>query len=158
RTTPLKVRPNLSVCTRLHDRFDAKDCARVQCAVMREPDPLLSLGLSPKTSPAPAGAPASANAELQFHTAEYAGSDNLPKCGMCRVAMADSYFRVADKQVCKACTAVLRARMAPVTGLDFGKCLLYGAGAALAGAVIYGIVLLAIGQLALVSIMIGIMV
>ncbi len=96
---------------------------------------------------------------LQFQTAEYAASDPGPHCLLCKAAIGDTYYHLNGNVICKICAAQRQAVMEPAGGRVFGKSVLYGLGAALAGSALYGIVMLATGaEFALLSILIGIMV
>src|SRR5438045_8357764 len=97
--------------------------------------------------------------DLQFQTAEYAAADTIPRCVLCKAGIGDTYYHLNGSVICKVCAAQRQAGMEPTGGRVFGKSVLYGLGAALAGTALYGIVLLATGaEFALLSILIGIMV
>src|SRR5258708_11741731 len=97
--------------------------------------------------------------KLQFHTAEYAAADASPRCGLCKAEIGDTYYHLNGSAICKVCAVQRQANPEPPAGRAFGKSVLYGLGAALAGSALYGIVLLATGaEFALLSILIGIMV
>ena len=96
--------------------------------------------------------------KLQFQTAEYAAADASPRCGLCKAEIGDTYYHLNGSAICKVCAVQRQANPEPA-GRAFGKSVLYGLGAALAGSALYGIVLLATGaEFALLSILIGIMV
>ena len=97
--------------------------------------------------------------KLQFQTAEYAAADASPRCGLCKAEIGDTYYHLNGSAICKVCAVQRQANPEPPAGRAFGKSVLYGLGAALAGSALYGIVLLATGaEFALLSILIGIMV
>src|SRR5262249_1047943 len=82
-----------------------------------------------------------------------------PRCGLCRAVIGDQYYHLDGNVICKVCAAQKQAAMEPVRGRAFGKSVLYGLGAAVAGSALYAIVLLATGaEFALLSILVGIMV
>src|SRR5882724_4666958 len=94
---------------------------------------------------------------LQFQTAEYA--DATPRCALCKAEICDSYFHLNGSVICKVCAGQRKCDLEPPSVRVFGKSVLYGLGAAVAGTALYGIVLLATGaEFALLSILIGIMV
>src|SRR5205809_558776 len=97
--------------------------------------------------------------KLQFQTAEYAAADASPRCALCKAEIGDTYHHLNGSAICKVCAGQRQAVLGPASGRVFGKSVLYGLGAALAGSALYGIVLLATGaEFALLSILIGIMV
>ena len=98
--------------------------------------------------------------ELQFQKAEFtpaAASDS--RCKLCGAEIGDVYYHLSGNKICKVCAGQKQAAQEPVRGRVFGKSVLYGLGAAVAGSALYGIVLLATGaEFALLSILVGIMV
>lgn len=81
-------------------------------------------------------------------------------CSFCRHAIADAYFTVNDKPVCRNCKASIEHAVAQSrTRRAFGKAFAFGLGAALAGAAIYYAVLALLNlQIGIVAIAIGYMV
>jgi hypothetical protein len=113
---------------------------------MQEGDPIESPSFSP-----------SADA-LQFQTAEFAPAER-PRCVLCRAEIGDTYYHLDGSVICKVCAGHRQTMQEPLRGRVFGKSVLYGLGAALAGSALYGIVLLSTGaEFALLSILVGIMV
>jgi hypothetical protein len=111
---------------------------------MPQEDPPVSPGLSP-----------SADA-LQFQTAEFAPAE-VPRCVLCRAEIGDTYYHLDGSVVCKVCAGHRQTMQEPLRGRLFGKSVLYGLGAAMAGSALYGIVLLSTGaEFALLSILVGI--
>jgi hypothetical protein len=75
-----------------------------------------------------------ANSTPQFGTAEYAGTD---RCKLCNQLIADSYYRVNSAMACSSCADKAR-RVTPVdTHSAFMRALLFGAGAAVLGLILY---------------------
>jgi hypothetical protein len=97
-------------------------------------------------------------AELQFQKAEFT-ADADSRCALCGAGIGDIYYHLGGSRICKVCAGQKQANLEPVRGRVFGKSVLYGLGAAVAGSALYGIVLLATGaEFALLSILVGIMV
>src|SRR6266404_3883093 len=95
---------------------------------------------------------------LQFETAEFARPE-LTRCVLCRAEIGDTYYHLDGSVICKICAGHRQTMQEPLPGRLFGKSVLYGLGAALAGSALYGIVLLSTGaEFALLSIVVGIMV
>ncbi len=124
---------------------------------MPEEEAFQSLGLSkPATQ---SERPAPAPEDLQFHTAVFEPAGAGPRCALCNAAVTGAYYHLDGNVVCTACAEQTEARREPVRGRLLLKSVLYGAGAALAGSALYGIVLLATdSEFALLSILVGIMV
>jgi hypothetical protein len=125
---------------------------------MHEEEPLQSLGLSQSAKPTEPTVRVAD--DLQFQKAEFtATADADSRCALCRSAIGDVYYHLGGSKICKVCAGQKQATLEPVRGRVFGKSVLYGLGAAVAGSALYGIVLLATGaEFALLSILVGIMV
>jgi hypothetical protein len=96
--------------------------------------------------------------ELQFQRAEFT-ADADSRCALCGAGIGDIYYHLGGSRICKVCAGQKQANLEPMRGRVFGKSVLYGLGAAVAGSALYGIVLLATGaEFALLSILVGIMV
>ena len=75
-------------------------------------------------------------ADLQFETAEYAGG--APTCVVCKSAVRGTHWMTGPNTVCASCHDLLEASLGERTGvaaLALGT--LYGAGAALAGTLVW---------------------
>src|SRR4030088_2758082 len=96
-----------------------------------------SLGLSPSAPPIAD--------DLQFQKAEFTPADADSRCALCRAGIGDIYYHLGGTKICKVCAAQKQATQEPVRGRVFGKSVLYGLGAAVAGSALYGIVMLATG-------------
>jgi hypothetical protein len=96
----------------------------------------------------------SADTGLQFQRAEFPGAGR--SCANCKTGIADVYYLLGAHTLCSMC-APRFAKAATPTGL--GRPILYGAGAALAGAVGFAIISnLLNARLSLVSILVGLLV
>jgi hypothetical protein len=123
---------------------------------MHEEEPLQTLGLSqPAKPPEQTGLVAD---DLQFQKAEFNSAPAF-RCTLCQAGIGDIYYHLGGSRICKVCAAQKQATQEPVGGRVFGKSVLYGLGAAIAGSALYGVVLLATGaEFALLSILVGILV
>ena len=104
---------------------------------------------------------AAAASDLQFDRAEFAQpKSGAVTCSVCKQAVHDSYFHINGLVACGACKERIESSGAGrVTMIGFGKSLLFGLGAAIAGAVIwYAVSELTHVQWGLIGIVIGLMV
>jgi hypothetical protein len=101
-------------------------------------------------TPAPA-------APLQFETAELPDSESARPCGACKQPLRDSYFDVNGTVMCPSCKEQVLAQLQGGSG--FARVLkagLFGVGAAIAGAAVYGAITTASGyNIGLISIAVG---
>lgn len=101
-------------------------------------------------TPAPA-------APLQFETAELPDSESARPCGACKQPLRDSYFDVNGMVMCPSCKEQVLAQLQGGSG--FARVLkagLFGVGAAIAGAAVYGAITMASGyNIGLISIAVG---
>lgn len=133
---------------------------------MPEPEGLISLGLNapPERAPVVAGEPLPAAETLQFRRAEHAleqqpGTTPSYTCAACKRPIVDRYFRSGEVTLCATCPPVIeRALNTPPATPVLVKSILYGFGAALAGSILYAVVIATVGQFALIAILIGYMV
>jgi hypothetical protein len=95
---------------------------------------------------------------LQFERAEYADAAAVTTCAGCQGALADSYFSVGDRILCRGCAERLRSELEN-QGSRFGRAIRAigaGAGAALLGTIVYYAVLALTGyEFALIAIAVG---
>lgn len=77
------------------------------------------------------------NPTPQFSTAEYVRSPGGDHCQFCHQPIAENYYRVNGAIACSACAATSRLELAKDTHAAFTGALLYGAGAAVAGLILY---------------------
>lgn len=128
---------------------------------MTENEPPITLGLN--SSPASGADSASVvrPEELQFDRAVPLSSATAPQtaCAVCRSAIAGQYFQAQGQPVCPSCAKLIEAGQQAPPAISLLPSILYGAGAAFAGFVIYAFVAIAFDlQLALISILVGWMV
>lgn len=87
---------------------------------------------------------------LQFQKAEFA--DSRPKCLFCKNPVEGTYFHVAGQVTCPNCASQVQAGSLRPTSGGVIRGLLFGTGAAIVSSLVYGLVLLAGVELALLSI------
>lgn len=75
----------------------------------------------------------SSSSALQFLTAEYLGIVPCDHCRMCGQLIAEEYFRVGSQMACRNCAMKSGFEEPNRRQANFGRALLYGFGAALAG-------------------------
>ena len=95
---------------------------------------------------------------IQFEKAEYESGNH---CVICQNELQASYFKINNQTTCSSCAdkAVSEHRLIQLRGGRLLPALLYGAGAAIAGAAIYAIIAFTTGfEFGLISILIGWMV
>lgn len=99
--------------------------------------------------------------DLQFDTVEPSTSRAPPAlgCGRCKKAVVETYFEVDGQVTCDACYRALGVGWRRGTPGKLVRALVFGAGAALAGGLVYGVVSAVTGyHLALLSIGVGLFV
>jgi hypothetical protein len=98
--------------------------------------------------------------ELQFERAiplAASGSDAL--CLLCKQPISGDYFHLEGQRVCPNCKALTDAGQQQPSAASLPRAALYGAGAALAGFLIYALVAIVLNmEIALISILVGYMV
>src|SRR5258706_6725710 len=95
---------------------------------------------------------------LQFDRAQFASGNH---CVRCQNALQDSYYRLLQDTVCQPCAEKAKFDWDSQVSQGGGllKSALFGFGAALAGAIVYGVVTMMTGyEFALIAILIGWMV
>ena len=96
-------------------------------------------GIAPVTAPAP-------SADVpQFSTAEYAHIPGTERCRICGNVVAGEYFRVNSQMACGKCAAEAREGQPSDSHAAFLRGLLLGAGAAVAGLILYATVVIVTG-------------
>jgi hypothetical protein len=108
------------------------------------------------TGSTPAG-----SSNLQFDRAEFAQpKSGTVTCSVCKQAVHDSYFHINGLVACAACKEKIQTSGAGrVTMIGFGKSLLFGAGAATAGSVVWYAVTKITGlEIGLIAIAVGFLV
>ncbi len=94
---------------------------------------------------------------MQFDAAEPAAGAAGLTCTRCTAAIQNVYHQAGGQVVCSLCRTRIESQAA--AGGDLGKALLYGAGAAAAGAAIYyGFLVFTKSEWALIAILVGFMV
>src|SRR5262245_30087663 len=92
---------------------------------------------------------------LQFQQAEFEG----PRCSACQAPLTGAYFQIEGHNVCPDCAERCRNDQVRPSHPALMKGLAYGFGAAIAGAILMGVISAVTGfQLALVAIAVGWMV
>ena len=104
--------------------------------------------------------------ELQFHRAEplnrredkgeEAASSQI--CAACKLPLQSEYFKVQNHVICPACAAKIEAGRQAPKPIPWARAVVYGAGAALAGCILYAIVLMMGVQIGIVALLVGYMV
>ena len=95
--------------------------------------------------------------DLQFERADYAAPRTMA-CSACKAAILKEYYAANGQVLCAACAEGMRQYAAgPGLGVTrFGQAVLFGLGAAIAGAAVYaGVMISADSEWALISIAIG---
>ena len=97
--------------------------------------------------------------ELQFGRAEYA-SPAGPQCAACQRPLSSAYYEINTRIICESCFSQTQRTQAQGSGMvPFFNALLFGVGAAIAGAVIYFAVAAMTGyEFGLIAIVVGFMV
>ena len=101
------------------------------------------------------------SSDLQFDRAEFAQpKSGAVTCSVCKQAVHDAYFHINGLVACTACKERIETSGAGrVTMIGFGKSLLFGVGAAIAGAAIWYAVREVTGfEVGLIGIAVGLMV
>lgn len=100
-----------------------------------------------------------ATAALQFDTAEPTAAATDRSCTACRRPIEGEYHMANMQVVCTPCRSALEAGPRGTRSGRLGRALLFGAGAALAGSIVYFAVLAATGyEIGLIAILVGWMV
>jgi len=73
----------------------------------------------------------------QFETAEYAGKPDTERCALCHGLVGETYYRVNGAQSCGACAEKARTSEPADRHSDFARALLFGAGGAIVGLILY---------------------
>ena len=95
----------------------------------------------------------------QFETAEFQPKSGTDTCFACNQPISGTYFRVNTRMACSGCTERLRNSMPKDSHSAFVRALTFGAGAAVAGLVLYAVVGIATGlMIGYVSLAVGWMV
>jgi hypothetical protein len=100
--------------------------------------------------------------DLQFHRAEPINKDeeaSSPQiCAACKLPLQSEYFKVQNHVICPACAAKIEAGRQAPKPIPWARAILFGSGAALAGCILYAIVLMMGVQIGIVALLVGYMV
>ena len=105
--------------------------------------------------------PSPGGTTLQFDTAESIASPQEMVCANCKAEITSVYHKLNQHVVCSRCRQAIEAKYEKGEGTPagrFAKALLFGGAGALAGAVIYGLVLIFAGGWSLVAAVVGFLV
>jgi len=100
-------------------------------------------------------------ADLQFRRAQPIGSTEAeaPKsCAACKQSIAGEYYQVQNHVICPTCAAKIQAGKQAKKPIPWVRLVIYGAGAALAGSILYAIPLAMGFQIGIVALAVGWMV
>jgi hypothetical protein len=95
---------------------------------------------------------------LQFRRAQPIASPASQTCASCKQLIAGQYYQVQNHVICPPCAAKIRAGQQSQQPVSLLRPILYGAGAALAGCLLYAIVLAMGVQIGIVALLVGWMV
>ena len=88
------------------------------------------------------------SAGLQFQKAEYQGVEPAAdRCRTCGKMLDNQYYRVKGEMACDACADRARRALPAESHAAFVRALLFGAGGALAGLILYSTVAIVTGQI-----------
>jgi hypothetical protein len=102
--------------------------------------------------------------DLQFEHAEPLPSATTPalsgkSCVACKQPIANTYYHAQGQVVCPSCAGRIESGQQAAPALSLARAALYGAGAALAGCLLYATITLATGlHIGLIAILVGYMV
>ena len=86
-----------------------------------------------------------AKAVPQFETAEFQSKPGASACSVCNQPISGSYYRVNGRMACSACTERLKSSVPADSHAAFMRALAFGAGAAVAGLILYAVFEIATG-------------
>jgi hypothetical protein len=98
--------------------------------------------------------------ELQFQTAEpLPAAPAGPVCVACKQPIVNTYYHAQGATVCELCAQRIQSGQQAPPKLSLARAVLYGAGAALAGCIIYSLVAILLKlEIGLIAILVGVMV
>jgi hypothetical protein len=99
--------------------------------------------------------------QLQFQRAEVLPAENTagPRCLACKQATGSTYYHAQGQVVCPLCAERIKTGQQAPPAISFARAMLYGAGAALAGCILYAAVAIITGmEIGLIAIVVGVMV
>jgi len=83
--------------------------------------------------------PSISNTPPQFRTAEYTSQPGSDRCKFCHQTIVGSYFRVNRSMACAPCTEQVRLKIPKDNPTAFARGLMYGAGGAILGLILYAV-------------------
>lgn len=86
-----------------------------------------------------------AKATPQFETAEFQTQPGKDTCFVCHQPISGTYYRINARMACSACTERLRSSVPKDNHAAFMRALVFGAGGAIAGLVLYSTVTIVTG-------------
>jgi len=115
------------------------------------------------SSPAPSpGSEGPVPGDLQFEHAEPLPAPGTPsgtQCGACKQPIEKTYFHAQGVTVCEGCAERIQTGQQAPPAISLARAALYGAGAALAGSILYAAVSIITGfEIGLIAILVGFMV
>jgi len=99
--------------------------------------------------------------DLQFQQAEPAEAidPQAPRCVVCKSPIGATYFHASGQVVCPGCADRIQSGQQKPPAISLGRAALYGAGAGLAGCILYAAVAILLHlQIGIIAIVVGIMV
>jgi uncharacterized paraquat-inducible protein A len=126
---------------------------------MAEHEPNAGVGLNP-----PPQGPLPAPTELQFQRAEPVAAENAlqistQRCVACQQLITGPYYHAQGQVVCPTCAERIQSGQQAPPAISLVRGVLYGAGAALGGCILYATVAIVTGlEFGLMAIVVGIMV
>ncbi|HEY1341143.1 MAG TPA: hypothetical protein VGF59_26715 [Bryobacteraceae bacterium] len=113
-------------------------------------------------SPAPAPDDHPISRELQFQTAEPLPSAFAPSgkaCVICKQPIVRQYYHAQGAVVCELCAQRIQSGQQAPPAVSLARAALYGAGAAIAGCILYATVAIVTGlEIGLIAIVVGVIV
>jgi hypothetical protein len=101
--------------------------------------------------------------DLQFQHAEPLPAENsdpgAQRCVVCKTPIGATYFHAQGHVVCPMCAERIQSGQQKPPAIALGRAVLYGAGAALAGCILYALVAILLNlEIGIVAIVVGVMV
>src|ERR1700730_7915916 len=96
--------------------------------------------------------------ELQFRRAQPMDSTEpqaAKSCAACKQSFEGPYFQVQQHVICPSCAAKIEVGKQAKQPIPWGRLVIYGGGAALAGSILYGIPLALAFQIGIVALAVG---
>src|SRR5277367_6975443 len=81
----------------------------------------------------------------QFATAEYVGAPGTERCKFCEQIIAGRYYRINGAMACGGCAQRAHRELPKNSHAAYMRALLFGAGAAIAGLILYAAITIITG-------------